>query len=155
MVTQDTMDPKQHIDSWGRGLNSQAIMFHHAVGERMGLSATEHKAADILRRFGPMMAGELAGQTGLTTGAVTGLVDRLERSGFVRREHDQKDRRRVIVRPAEGGKFGDIQKVVEPLNEAMVEMLGQYNQRDQDVIADFAIKATEVFKEHTERLRGL
>lgn len=155
MATQNTMDPKEHIDRWGRELNSRTIMFHHAVGEQMGLSATEHKAADILRRFGPMTAGELAEQTGLTTGAVTGLVDRLERSGFVRREHDQKDRRRVIVKPVENGKYNEVHELVEPLNEAMARVLSQYDQHELDTIADFAAKTTEIFKEETDRLRKM
>jgi DNA-binding MarR family transcriptional regulator len=129
-------------------------MFHHAIGERMGLSATEHKAADILRRFGPMTAGELAEQTGLTTGAVTGLVDRLERDGFVKREHDRKDRRRVIIKPVAQGKYEEVEDLFDPLMDTISRILAQYSQDEKAAIADFAAKAAEVFKEETRRMRG-
>lgn len=148
------MDARKELEKWGRELNSRAIMFHHAVGERMGLSATEHKAADILRRFGPMTAGELAELTGLTTGAVTGLVDRLEREGFVKREHDRKDRRRVIIKPMEAGKYEEVQGLFDPMIDAMTELLSKYSKEEKDLIADFATKAAETLKEETRRLRS-
>ena len=154
MSTEQPTDPKKAIKSWGRELNSRAIMFHHAIGERMGLSATEHKAADILRRFGPMTAGELAEQTGLTTGAVTGLVDRLEREGFVKREHDRRDRRRVIIKPIAQGKFDEVEGLFDPLIDVMSDLLSQYSSAEKEVIADFATKAAEVFKEETRRMRS-
>jgi DNA-binding MarR family transcriptional regulator len=147
------IDTQQEIDQWGRELNARAIMFHHAIGERMGLSATEHKAADILRRFGPMTAGDLAEQTGLTTGAVTGLVDRLEKEGFVRREQDKRDRRRVIIMPISNGKYDEVQELFSPLRQAMSELLGEYDNRDIIAIADFATRAAEVFKEQTQIVR--
>ncbi len=152
-MTTGQSDSKKEFESWGRELNSRAIMFHHAVGERMGLSATEHKAADILRRFGPMTAGELAEQTGLTTGAVTGLVDRLEREGFVKREHDKSDRRRVIIKPIARGKFDEVQTLFSPLRDEMGKIFAEYGTREKQAIADFALRAAEVFKEETDRMR--
>src|SRR4051812_4268905 len=82
----------------GRQLSVATIMFHQAVADRLGLRATDHKCVDLLVRKGPLTAGELAQQTGLTTGAVTGMIDRLVKAGYVRREDDPNDRRRVIVR---------------------------------------------------------
>jgi DNA-binding MarR family transcriptional regulator len=154
MTTEKPIDPRGIVETWGEELNAQAIMFHHAVGERMGLSATEYKAADILRRFGPMTAGELAKRTGLTTGAVTGLVDRLERDGFVRREHDKNDRRRVIIKPITKGKFEDVENLFGPLDKAFGKLIEDYNDHDAAVIADFVSKAAKVSKEHTDNLRG-
>lgn len=152
-MTTEQSDSTKDIGTWGRELNSRAIMFHHAVGERMGLSATEHKAADILRRFGPMTAGELAGQTGLTTGAVTGLVDRLERDGFVKREHDKSDRRRVIIKPIVRGKFDEVQVLFTPLRDEIGRIFAHYDKDQRDAIMDFALKAAEVFKDETDRMR--
>jgi DNA-binding MarR family transcriptional regulator len=154
MAIEQSSDPNKEIKTWGRELNSRAIMFHHAVGERMGLSATEHKAADILRRFGPMTAGELAEQTGLTTGAVTGLVDRLERDGFVKREHDRRDRRRVIIKPIARGKYEEVENLLDPLIKTMGKLYEQYDPKTKAAIADFATKAAEVFKEQTSRMRS-
>jgi len=153
MATEHLVDPKKEIENWGRELNSRLIMFHHAVGERMGLSATEHKAADILRRFGPMTAGELAEQTGLTTGAVTGLVDRLERNGYVKREHDKSDRRRVIIKPIARGRYEEVRNIFEPINDRIAELLMQYDKKEIAAIADFASKTAELLREETNLVR--
>ncbi len=67
----------------GRELSARTLMFHAAIAERVELSATEHKALDILSRAGALTAGQLAELTGLTTGAITGLIDRLEKVRFV------------------------------------------------------------------------
>ncbi|MGV7636851.1 MarR family winged helix-turn-helix transcriptional regulator, partial [Mycobacterium kansasii] len=72
-------------------------MFHEAVGRSMGLTAVERKTLDVLRRLGPVSASQLVEHTGLTSGAVTGLVDRLARRGFAVREPDPQDRRRIVV----------------------------------------------------------
>lgn len=154
MTTHQPFDPKQEIETWARELNSRLIMFHYAIGERMGLSATEHKAADILRRFGPMTAGELAEQTSLTTGAVTGLVDRLERNGYVKREHDKSDRRRVIIKPISRGRYEEVQDLFEPIKDSLAELLLQYDEKEIAAIADFATKTAGLLKEETLRMRS-
>src|SRR5438105_15388836 len=84
----------------GRTLSTHTVMLHAAVAERLGLNITDHKALDFAcRGGGPVTAGELAELTGLTTGAITGVIDRLEKAGFARRERDPNDRRRIILRP--------------------------------------------------------
>jgi DNA-binding MarR family transcriptional regulator len=81
----------------GRELSAAAVMFHTAVAATRGLTATETKAVDVLDRTGPLTAGELAARTGLAPPSITGLVNRLERKGFVRRLDDPADRRRVRI----------------------------------------------------------
>src|SRR5579863_9203972 len=80
-----------------RQLTTVTILFHQAVADHLGMLVTDHKCADILLRAGPITAGELAERTGLTTGAITGVIDRLEKAGFARRAKDPNDRRRVII----------------------------------------------------------
>src|SRR5262245_58816371 len=82
-----------------RETSAQTVLFSQAVADHVGLNATDLEALDLLVRHGAMTAGRLAELTGLTTGAVTGLVDRLERRGYVRREAHPSDRRSVVVRP--------------------------------------------------------
>ncbi|HJP80948.1 MAG TPA: MarR family transcriptional regulator [Candidatus Saccharimonadales bacterium] len=77
------------------------VIHTNAIAHQIGLSATEFEAMDLISRFQPMTAGKLAEYCGLTSGAITGLVDRLERQGFVRRERDPADRRRVFIVPVE------------------------------------------------------
>jgi DNA-binding MarR family transcriptional regulator len=79
---------------------TDGILFHQAVADRVGLHVTDLRCLNVLARSGPLAAGELGQQLGLgTTGAVTRMVDRLERAGYVRREVDPGDRRRVIIYP--------------------------------------------------------
>ncbi|MFV8751632.1 MarR family transcriptional regulator [Nannocystaceae bacterium ST9] len=82
----------------GRALGGAAIMFHSIVAEKQGLSPTEEKTLDLLQRFGPLSAGELASKCGLAAPSVTGLINRLEKKGFVERLEDPLDRRKVRVR---------------------------------------------------------
>src|SRR6516165_10656801 len=102
----------------GRQLSAATIMFHQAVADRLGLNPTDHKCIDLLALKGLMTAGELADATGLTTGAITGVIDRLEGAGFVRREEDPNDRRRVILR-AIPKPYREIARLFESLARAM------------------------------------
>ena len=81
----------------GRAMSAATVMFHATVAERQGLSATEEKALDLLERFGPLTAGELAKRSGLAPASVTGLVNRLEGKGFARRIAHPSDRRSILV----------------------------------------------------------
>src|ERR1700722_20308104 len=81
----------------GKRLSTATIMFHSAVADRMGLSVTDAKCRSILVQLGPMTAGVIAQRLGLTTGAVTGVIDRLVAAKLVRRVGDPADRRRVVV----------------------------------------------------------
>src|SRR6266436_276162 len=68
--------------------STAVVLFHHAVAERLGIGPTDHKCLDLLRERGAITGSELAGLTGLTTGAITGVVARLETAGFLRRKPD-------------------------------------------------------------------
>jgi DNA-binding MarR family transcriptional regulator len=81
----------------GREHSNAAVMFHTALSARMGLNMTEEKALDLLEREGAQSAGAIARRTGLTPASITGLLDRLERKGFVRRTRAGDDGRRVVV----------------------------------------------------------
>src|SRR6516162_7520928 len=80
--------------------STAVVMFHHAVAERLGLGPTDHKCLDLLRDRGAMAGSDLAAITGLTSGAITGVVARLERAGYLRREQDPLDGRKQILRLA-------------------------------------------------------
>lgn len=84
------------IDEVRRSQNATA-RFDQAVADKLGLNRTDLRCIDVLQREGPVTAGRLAQQTGLSTGAMTTALDRLERSGYARRVRDSGDRRRVLV----------------------------------------------------------
>src|SRR5688500_16476342 len=98
-----------------RQLSAATVLFHQAVADRLGMNVTDHKCADILEREGALTAGERARRTGLTTGAVTGVIDRLEKAGLARRAADPADRRRVIIEP----NLRRLERRVAPLFESM------------------------------------
>ncbi|GAA3397486.1 MarR family transcriptional regulator [Cryptosporangium minutisporangium] len=90
------------LDMAGRALSTVAVMFHTALAELSGLSATEQKALDLIERFGPLTAGDLAQRSGLAPASVTGLLSRLEKKGFARRIPNPEDRRSVLVEIVRG-----------------------------------------------------
>jgi DNA-binding MarR family transcriptional regulator len=130
-------------------------MMHAAIAERLGLNITDHKAADILARSGPITAGELAELTGLTTGAVTGIIDRLERAGFARREKDPNDRRRVIVRLAMKPEVERrVAGIFGPLSQATAELASSYSSKDLELILNFMKRATAISNAQLASLRS-
>jgi DNA-binding MarR family transcriptional regulator len=138
----------------GREMSAATVMFHTAVGERAGLSATEHKAMDILSRAGPLTAGELAAHTGLTTGAVTGLIDRLEAAGFVRRARDPEDRRKVIVEPMLETLHELIGPIFVEMGRAVAELYASYGESERQLLLDYQQRMTDLLREETLKLRG-
>ena len=136
----------------GRELSARVVLFHQSIAERLGLNATDHKALDLLSRAGPITAGQLAELTGLTTGAVTGIIDRLEAGGFVRRERDPQDRRRVIIQPI----LHDtplILPVFESLGQAMAEVCARYSDQELAAILDFTVQTGAVLQAETAKLQ--
>src|SRR5579884_4289361 len=83
----------------GRAFSTANAVYVQAVADRLRMNATDLLCLGILEWTGPVAAGRLADLTGLTSGAITGILDRLEQAGLVRRERDTRDRRRVIVQP--------------------------------------------------------
>jgi DNA-binding MarR family transcriptional regulator len=137
----------------GRQLSAATIMFHQAVADRFGLNPTDHKCMDLLFTKGPMTAGELADVTGLTTGAITGVIDRLEKIGFVRREDDPSDRRRVIVRVVPKG-YQRVGQLFKHLGEATAELSMHYSNAELATILDFMTHSQEMVHEATLKLRA-
>ncbi len=92
-----------------RESQSAADMMEEAYDNLLGINRTDGRCLDILQRLGPLTAGQLAKESGLTTGAITPLVDRLEAAGYVRRRRDTADRRKVFVEITEhAGKIGQL-----------------------------------------------
>lgn len=89
----------QALHDAGRRYSDATVLFHELIAQAIGLAGADHKYLGILLRNGSMTAGELAAHTGLTTGAITGVIDRLEQRGLVQREKDASDRRKVVIVP--------------------------------------------------------
>ena len=128
-----------------RLLGEQTTIFHVALAERMGHGGSDLRCLAFVRDHAPVTAGRLAEVTGLTTGAVTGMIDRLERAGFVRRTEDPDDRRRVLVEPA-GGKDPLLNQAFAPLLRATLRYLGKYSEKDLRKFTEFVKGALPLFQ---------
>jgi len=122
--------------------------------ERIGINATDLNCLNIVAVTGPMTAGELARATGLTTASITGVLDRLEEGGFVRRERDPKDRRRVIVTLNPGPGLREIGPTFGPLVRAWREAAAGYSDEDLRLLLDFQLKLEQIVRDQLARLRG-
>jgi DNA-binding MarR family transcriptional regulator len=131
-----------------------SIQMHETVAKEAGLSGTDHKYLGFLIEKGQMTAGELAVLTGLTTGAVTGLIDRFEKKQLVKRRFAEDDRRKIIIEP-------DIEKIMALL----APLYKQFREKSEKLIASFSdeeiktleryfLKAIEVMNETTNGLRS-
>src|SRR5215212_720690 len=148
MKREDTI---QAINEKFREMSTETIMFHQAVADMLGLHITDHKCLDFIYRFGAMPAGRLAELTGLTTGAVTGIIDRLEKVGYVRRANDPKDRRRTIIEPTQNKKWErKIESIFIPLHERMHKLLSSYSESELDFLLDVSTKTVELTHEESK-----
>jgi DNA-binding MarR family transcriptional regulator len=118
------------------------------------MNPTDLESLDILARHGPITAGRLAELTGLTTGAITGLVDRLESRGYARREPHPTDRRSVLVRPLIDNAERDLAPSYAAMSKAMDELVSRYSDDELAVIADFMSRAAAVTAEQITKVRG-
>jgi DNA-binding MarR family transcriptional regulator len=139
-----------------REMSTETIMFHQAVADVLGLYITDHKCLDLIRQYGAMPAGRLAELTGLTTGAVTGIIDRLEEAGYVRRANDPKDRRRTIVEPIRNKKLErKIEVIFTPFHERMHKLLSSYSDSELAFLLDVLTKTLDMMHQELMKLRGL
>ena len=129
-----------------RWLSARSVLFSHLAAERVGLRPTDLEALDILALTGPIPAGRLAALTGLSSGSVTALIDRLEAAGCARREPDPADRRRVIVQPVPWPAV--MAEAAQPLYEAMgtgfAELCRQYRDEELALILGFLRGANDM-----------
>jgi DNA-binding MarR family transcriptional regulator len=140
----------------GREFSTAVVVFNEAIGKLLGLSAVERKCIDVLRRLGPVTAGTIAEHTGLTTGAVTGLMDRLEKAGYVRRERDRHDRRKVVVQLLPNEEMDALLAAAfGPFGDDMAKIAANYSEAERRVIADWIARTTEALVANTHRIMRL
>src|SRR5919202_6987633 len=104
-------------------MSTETILFHQALADLLDFHITDHRCMHFLHTYGAMPAGRLAELTGLTTAAVTAIIDRLEKGGYARRVNDPKDRRRTIVEPIRNTKLErKLEKIFTPFHEKMYKL---------------------------------
>jgi DNA-binding MarR family transcriptional regulator len=125
-----------------------------ASAEKIGINVTDLNCLNILALGGRLTAGELAKQTGLTTASITGVLDRLEEAGFVRRERDPSDRRRVIVRLDAARGMRDVAPVFAPVIAAWRDVAAQYTDDELRLILGFQEQLERIMRDRLVELRG-
>ena len=135
------------------GYLGAASDFDEGLAKKLKLSRTDMRCLDLIGRLGPLTAGRLAEESGLTTGAVTFILDRLEEAGMVTRRRDTEDRRRVWVEmvPEAQERLEGLQ---QPVAEDMRRLAQQFKEDELAVVRDFMRQAKEVFERRLPRNGG-
>lgn len=129
-----------------------SINMHEAAARKAGLPGTDHKYLGFLLQKGPMTAGELANLTGLTTGAVTGLIDRFEKKKLVKRQFAEDDRRKVFIEPNSKNIMAMFEPLYKEYRSRTEKLISSYSNDEIKVIEDYFLKALELMNETTEKL---
>ncbi|HET9949933.1 MAG TPA: MarR family transcriptional regulator [Longimicrobiales bacterium] len=141
----------ERVDRCVRRAGAQSVLTSRAIADRFGLHSSDLEALDVIFLRGEASPSELADATGLTSGATTALLDRLERAGYVERRPDPEDRRRVRVRLIPEA-IEPIQAVYAGMQRRMFDLWSSYSARDLEVVAEFLTRSTDL---HVECVREL
>jgi DNA-binding MarR family transcriptional regulator len=136
-----------------RGGQRATDMVDDAACRLMGINRTDGRCLDILEQRGRISAGELAHETRLTSGAITAVIDRLERAGYARRVADPADRRRVLVEPTRKA-LETAQELMGPLGEPGYKKVDEYSDEDLELLLDFLRFSRELQERHADWLRA-
>ncbi len=136
-----------------RKTGSLMHLMSQAAADRIGINATDLNCLNILSFSGQLTAGELAKATGLTTASITGVVDRLEQAGFVRRERGAQDRRRVVIHLDVQKALGTVGPVFGPMMGSWQRMTDQYTDDQLGLIVGFYRQMEDIIADHLARLR--
>jgi len=144
----------QELENALRRGSAQGAIFGQTVANTIGISGSDLECLDFLNLEGRVTAGRLAEVTGLTTGAITGVVDRLEKAGMVRRERDPDDRRKVFIAtvPENVARVG---RFYENMQRGMVKLWETYSDAELRLLVGFATKGYETLLAATEELKSM
>lgn len=130
-----------------RKVSAQSVLLSATVAKLVGLNSTDLECLDLLDMAGPTTAGHLAQHAGLTTGAMTAVIDRLERAGYVRRLRDPQDRRHVLVEVLPR-KFEQIVALYQQLADATQRLHKDYDDRQLELVVDYLTRALALANDH-------
>jgi DNA-binding MarR family transcriptional regulator len=137
----------------GRIMSTQTVFLHQAIAQSVGLNATDTKCIDLILRSPSQTttAGNLSEMTGLTTGAITHILDRLEKRGFIERVRDTDDRRKIFIR-VRSEKLEPLIPKFEQIGQAFMGLMEQYNDDELRLICQYTEKTSEMSQRELRRL---
>lgn len=144
----------QQFRTASRQYSDASIFMHEAIARKAGLKGSDHKYLGIILQHKELTAGDLSKLTGLTTGAVTGLIDRLEKKKLLKRMFTKDDRRKVIIVPNEENTMKLLQPLFLELQQKTSELLATFSLSEIQVIMRYFEEATAVMKQTTNNLNN-
>ena len=149
----DKRDLVMRVIHGAREYSIGTVLFHQAVGQLLGVNVTDMKCLDLIMLKGSASPSELAEYTGLSTGATTAMIDRLEKAKLVERHPHPKDRRgTTVVLSTEA--MRRLPVLFESLANAMRDLVSGYSKRELEVLADFFSKVDLLWKAERKKLQG-
>ncbi|MDH5033931.1 MarR family winged helix-turn-helix transcriptional regulator [Chryseobacterium cucumeris] len=144
----------QNFREASRAYSDASIFMHEAIARKAGLSSTDHKYLGLILQYESITAGEISKLTGLTTGAVTGLIDRLEKKNLLKREFTKEDRRKVIIIPNTENSMKLLGPIFEELPQKTMKLVSTYSKKEIETIERYFREATVLMKETTDHLNN-
>jgi DNA-binding MarR family transcriptional regulator len=135
-----------------RKVGAQAVLISDLVAARVGINSTDLECLDLLQLAGPITAGRMSAHSGLTTGATTAMIDRLERAGYVRRRRDPGDRRVVVVEVLDHC-APHIAPLYAPIQKELEKLHSRYNNRELAIVVRYLTEALEAGARHVAWLQ--
>jgi DNA-binding MarR family transcriptional regulator len=136
-----------------RRLSAYTVLFNEAVADRLDITLTDLKCSSLLHLQGAMTAGALAEITGLTTGAITGVIDRLEKAKLARRVADPDDRRKVMVESLQQ-RAGEFERLYSGLGGAMGKLFAELDAKQLAAVHSFIVKTNTILLDEAKALRA-
>jgi DNA-binding MarR family transcriptional regulator len=134
-----------------RELRIELSVLNHRVGSRSEIKDVDFDCLDVITRHGPISPTTLARRIGVHLATMTGILDRLERGGWIVRDRDQRDRRAVLIRGVPG-KQRDIIELYDGMNSSLDEILDSYSDDQIDLVVDFLRRCTQAGQSATDQL---
>lgn len=152
-MSKTTIDHKtQQFRNLSRAYSDASILMHEAIARKAGLSGTDHKYLGLILQKKELTAGDLAQLTGLTTGAVTGLIDRLEKKELVKRQFTKDDRRKVLIVPQEQKAMELMAPLFAALQTKTLELIASFSETELQVIERYFTEAIQIMQDTTQSL---
>lgn len=149
-----TDDLLQQFRTASRQYSDASIFMHEAIARKAGLTGSDHKYLGLILQHKELTAGDLSKLTGLTTGAVTGLIDRLEKKRLLKRKFSKEDRRKVIIVPHEENAMKLLLPLFVELQQKTTALMATFSTSEIETIARYFLEATTIMKDVTDTMNN-
>lgn len=142
----------QQFKAASRQYSDASVFMHETIARKAGLSGTDHKYLGLLLQHQSITAGEMSKLTGLTTGAITGLIDRLEKKKLLKRQFTKNDRRKVIIVPNIENSMKLLGPLFDELQKKTTKLISTFSAEELQTIERYFTEATAIMKTTTDNL---